>query len=161
MSQSLIPCFLGRVPRDLRGSQCTSYSPCPHPLSSRKLKKAIKLPSNRYLPTPNISFSPSSLHFRPVFPLLLTFSGHFFLPILFLSPQNKDGVGGRLDDFFLGRICFPSLINCDQRCTIAIFWVYIWDCLLDLRFVSLLGCLQIIFPLISLSLSRKSHMNLP
>ena len=44
--------------------------PVPHPLSWRKLKKAVKLPSHSYLPTPNISFSPSSLHFRPEFSLV-------------------------------------------------------------------------------------------
>ena len=55
--------------------------PVPHPLSSRKInKKAIKLPSYRYLPTPNVSFSPSFLHFRPDFTFLPTFSGHFFPP---------------------------------------------------------------------------------
>ena len=42
---------------------------------------------------------------------------------------------------------------------IAIFWVYIWGYQLDVRFSSLLGCLQIIFLLKSLSLSLKSHMN--
>ena len=31
----------------------------PHPLSSRKLKKALKLPPNRYLPTP------TTFHFLP------------------------------------------------------------------------------------------------
>ena len=36
-------------------------------------KKAVKLPSHRFLPTPNISLSPSSLHFRPDFSLLSTF----------------------------------------------------------------------------------------
>ena len=99
------------VPRDPRGLQCRS-PPCPYPLSSPKLKKAIKLPSNRHLPTPNISFPPFSLQFRPDFPLLLTFSGHFFLPSLFLSPQNKGGVGGRLGHF-VREICFTSLINYD------------------------------------------------
>ena len=38
---------------------------------------------------------------------------------------------------------------------IAIFWVYIWGYQLDVKFGSLLGCLQIIFSLKSL----KSHMN--
>ena len=42
---------------------------------------------------------------------------------------------------------------------IAIFWVYIWGYQLNVRFSSLLGCLQIIFLLKSLSLSLKSHMN--
>ena len=46
-------------------------------ISQVKKKKALKLPSHRYLPTPNISFSPSSLHFRPDFSLL---------PILYLPP---------------------------------------------------------------------------
>ena len=32
--------------------QCTSNSPFSHPLTSPKLKKALKLPSHRYLPTP-------------------------------------------------------------------------------------------------------------
>ena len=42
---------------------------------------------------------------------------------------------------------------------IDIFWVYIWGYQLDVRFGSLLGCLQIIFSLKSLSLSLKSYMN--
>ena len=58
------------VKGDPRGLQCMSIFPSPHPLSSRKLKKALKLPSHRYLPTPNISISPSSLNFRPDFSLL-------------------------------------------------------------------------------------------
>ena len=73
------------VKGDPRGLQCMSIFPSPHPLSSRKLKKALKLPTHRYLPTPNISFSPSSLHFRRFFSLLPTFSGHFsLLPIVYL-----------------------------------------------------------------------------
>ena len=75
------------VKGDPRGLQCMSIFPSPHPLSSRKLKKALKLPTHRYLPTPNISFSPSSLHFRRFFSLLPTFSGHFsLLPIVYLPP---------------------------------------------------------------------------
>ena len=42
---------------------------------------------------------------------------------------------------------------------IGSFWVYIWGYQLDVTFGSLLGCLQIIFFLKSLSLSLKSHMN--
>ena len=77
------------VKGDPRGLQCMSIFPSPHPLSSRKLKKALKLPSHRYLPTANISFSPSSLHFRPDFSLLPTFSGHFsLLPIVYLPPHK-------------------------------------------------------------------------
>ena len=77
------------VKGDPRGLQCMSIFPSPHPLSSRKLKKALKLPTHRYLPTPNISFSPSSLHFRPDFSLLPTFSGHFsLLPIVYL-PHHR------------------------------------------------------------------------
>ena len=62
------------VKGDPRGLQCMSIFPSPHPLSSRKSKKALKLSAHRYLPTPNISFSPSSLHFRRFFSLLPTFS---------------------------------------------------------------------------------------
>ena len=50
----------------------------------------MKSPPHPYLPTPNIYFSPSSLHFRPDFSLLLTFLDHFsLLPILFLSPPTS------------------------------------------------------------------------
>ena len=75
------------VSGDPRGSQCTSNFPSPTPCHHASLiKKAIKLPSHRYLPAPNVLFSPSFLHFRPDFSFLPTFSGHFSLmPILVLS----------------------------------------------------------------------------
>ena len=63
-----------------RGSQCTSNSSFPHPLSSRKLKKkkSAKITVSSISPySHNTSFSPSSLHFRPDFSLL---------PILYLPP---------------------------------------------------------------------------
>ena len=47
------------VKGDPRGLQCMSIFPSPHPLSSRKLKKALNLPSHRYLPTP------TTVHFLP------------------------------------------------------------------------------------------------
>ena len=73
-------------PRRPKGIAVCFKFPVPHPLSARKInKKAIKLPSYRYLPTPNVSFSPSFLRFRPDFTFHPTFSGDFFLlPILFL-----------------------------------------------------------------------------
>ena len=74
------------VKGDPRGLQCMSIFPSPHPLSSRKLKKALKLPSHRYLPTPTtfnflpppyifVPISPSSLLFQAISPssLLCTF----------------------------------------------------------------------------------------
>ena len=70
------------VPGDPRGLQCTWFSLSPNPLSWRKLKKVLKLPSHRYLPTPNISFSPPSLHFCPELSLLLI----MYLPSLRLKP---------------------------------------------------------------------------
>ena len=36
-------------------------------------------------------------------------------------------------------------LKCDWRWLIASFWVYIWGYQLDVRFGSLMGCLQIIF----------------
>ena len=33
------------------------------------------------------------------------------------------GEGGRTGIFSVGKICFPSLIYCDQRCMVAIFWL--------------------------------------
>ena len=96
-------------PKRPKGIAVYVILPVPPSLVITQVKKnKIKLPSNRHLPTPNISFSPSSLHFRSNFPLLLTFSGHFFLPILFLSPQNKGGVGGRLGDFVREKFVFQA-----------------------------------------------------
>ena len=60
------------VKGDPRGLQCMSIFPSPHPLSSRKLKKALKLPSHRYLPTPTtflFHFYFSPYFFRPFLPL--------------------------------------------------------------------------------------------
>ena len=52
-----------------RGSQCTSNSPFPHPLSPRKLKKALKLPSHRHLPThTTLHFLPPPYIFAPTSP---------------------------------------------------------------------------------------------
>ena len=59
--------------------QCMSIFPSPHPFSSCKLKKALKLPSHRYLPTPTtfhflpppyifVLISPSSLLFQAISP---------------------------------------------------------------------------------------------
>ena len=63
------------VKGDPRRLQCISIFPSPHPLSSRKLKKAFKLPSHRYLPTP------TTFHF-----LLPTFSPRFLPPPYFFRP---------------------------------------------------------------------------
>ena len=47
-------------------------------------------PSSSILPTPNFSFSPSSLLFLPISPSSQLFLGHFsLLPILFLPPLPK------------------------------------------------------------------------
>ena len=70
---SLISCFLSLisptkgVKGDLRGSQCTSNSTSPHPLSSCRLKKKpLKLPVHRYLPAPTtFHFLPPPYFFRP------------------------------------------------------------------------------------------------
>ena len=57
------------VKGDPRGLQCMSIFPSPHPLSSRKLKKAFKLPSHRYLPTPTtFHFLPPPYIFVPISP---------------------------------------------------------------------------------------------
>ena len=40
---------------------------------------------------------------------------------------------------------------------IASFWVYLWGYQLDVRFGSLLGCLQIIFCKITYPFPEKSH----
>ena len=64
-------------------------------------QNAIKLPFHRYLPTRNISFSPSSLHFCPEFSLL---------PILFL--------------LFLFSFCLPLF------CFVFVFvlFAYLFGC---------------------------------
>ena len=62
------------VKGDPRGLQCMSIFPSPHPLSSRKLKKAFKLPSHRYLPTPTtFHFLPPPYIFVPISPSSLLF----------------------------------------------------------------------------------------
>ena len=73
---------------DQRGLPCMSIFLPPHPLSSRKFKKIPKITFSSISPySHNISFSPSSLHFRPDFSLLLTFSDQFsLLPIVYLPP---------------------------------------------------------------------------
>ena len=68
----------------------------PIPCHHANKKKALKLPFHRYLPTPNISFSPSFLHFRPYFSLL---------PIVYLPPLKRKGVGWKVQDWGL----FPGL----------------------------------------------------
>ena len=40
---------------------------------------------------------------------------------------------------------------------IAVFWVYIWGYQLEVRFCSVLGCLQIIFLQNLLAFPQKSH----
>ena len=62
------------VKGDPRGLQCMSIFPSPHPLSSRNLKKALKLPSHRYLPTPTtFHFLPPPYIFVPISPSSLLF----------------------------------------------------------------------------------------
>jgi len=74
-------------PKGPKGIVVDVKFPVPHPLPSHKLKKSIKPPPHPSLPTPNISFSPSSLYFRSDFSLLPTFFRHFsLLPIPFLPP---------------------------------------------------------------------------
>ena len=62
----------------------------PHPLSSRKLKKALKLPSHRYLPTPTtfhflpppyifVPISPSSSLFQAISPSSLLCTSPLFM----------------------------------------------------------------------------------
>ena len=99
------------VPGDPRGSQCTSNSQSPIPCHHASLiKKAIKLPSHRYLPAPNVLFSPSFLHFRTDFSFLPTFSGHFsLLPILFLSTLY-----GHREGCTDNRICQTFYIGCGK-----------------------------------------------
>ena len=66
---------------DPRGLPCMSIFLPPHPLSSRKFKKIPKITFSSISPySHNISFSPSSLHFRPDFSLL---------PIVYLPPLNS------------------------------------------------------------------------
>ena len=64
---------------------------------------------------------------------------------------------GQTGLFCFRRICFPNLIYCGQRGMITIFGVYKKDYQLDLRFVSLLDCLQTNFYLKSLSFYLKSY----
>ena len=62
------------VPGDPRGSQCTSNSQSPTPCHHVSLiKKAIKLPSHRYLPAPTFCFHPPSYIFAPISPSSLPF----------------------------------------------------------------------------------------
>ena len=69
----------------------------PHPpsLVITQVKKSPKITSSPISPySYNISFSPFSLHFRPEFSLLPTFSGHFsLLPIVYLPPLLACRVG--------------------------------------------------------------------
>ena len=66
-----------------QGDYCPvcQFFPSPHPLSSRKLNKSPKITFSSISPySHNISFSPSSLHFRPDFSIL---------PIVYLPPLNS------------------------------------------------------------------------
>ena len=73
---------------DPRGLQWTSIFPSPHSLSSvTQVKKSPKITKSSISPcSHNISFSPFSLHFRPDFSLLPTFSG---LPVVYLPPLSS------------------------------------------------------------------------
>ena len=72
------------VPRRL---QRTSVFPSPHPLSSCKLKKALKLPPHRYLPTPTtFHFLPPPYIFAPISPSSLLFQAISTSSLLCTSP---------------------------------------------------------------------------
>ena len=87
MRQSLIPCFLRDQGSPRRPKGIVVYAIFSVPPSGLVMTQVKEKPCN--LPTPNISFSPSSLHFRPDFSLRPTFSGHFsLLPIMYLPPLN-------------------------------------------------------------------------
>ena len=61
--------------------------PSPHPLSSRNLKKALKLPSHRYLPTPTtFHFLPPPYIFVPISPSSLPFQAISLPSLLCTSP---------------------------------------------------------------------------
>ena len=63
-----------------------SIFPSPHPLSSRKLKKALKLPSHRYLPTPTtFHFLPPPYIFVPISPSSLLCTSPLLILVKFLS----------------------------------------------------------------------------
>ena len=47
--------------------------------------------------------------------------------------------------FFIYNLMKSSVVYAAISFMIAIFWVYIWGCKVDVRFGSLLGSLQIIF----------------
>ena len=77
------------VKGDPRGLQCMSIFPSPHPLSSRKLKKALKLPSHRYLPTPTtFHFLPPPYIFVPISPSSLLFQAISPSTLLCTSPLS-------------------------------------------------------------------------
>ena len=76
---------------DPRGLQCMSIFPSPHPLLSRKLKKALKLPSHRYLPTPTtFHFLPPPYIFVPISPSSLLFQAISPSTLLCTSPLSWD-----------------------------------------------------------------------
>ena len=77
------------VKGDPRRSQRSSIfpPPTPHPLSSRELKKALKLPPHRYLPTPTtFHFLPSPYIFAPSSPSSLIFQAISPSSLLCISP---------------------------------------------------------------------------
>ena len=78
--------------RPTRTKEITVYVnfPIPHPLLLRNLKKNQNYLLIDIALLHNILFSPSSLHFRPAFSLLPTFSGHFsLLPIVYLPAHKR------------------------------------------------------------------------
>ena len=78
------------VKGDPRGLQCMSIFPSPHPLSSRNLKKALKLPSHRYLPTPTtFHFLPPPYIFVPISPSSLLYQAISPSSLLCTSPLIK------------------------------------------------------------------------
>ena len=82
----------------------------PPSLVIMQVKKSPKITSSSISPySHNISFSPSSLHFRPDLSLLPTFSGHFsLLPIVYLPPLYK---ALKLFADLQGPICYEDPQN--------------------------------------------------
>ena len=76
--------------RRLKGIAVNVNFSIPPSLVITQVKKKLKITFSSISPySHNISLSPSSLHFRPDFSLLLTFSDHFsLLPIVYLPPPE-------------------------------------------------------------------------
>ena len=86
----------------------------PPSLVFTQVKKSLKITFSSISPySHNISFSPSSLHFRPDFSLLLTFSGHFSpLPIVYLPPLCGGlDYGRHFESGAMNGTCFQDRIG--------------------------------------------------